>query len=103
MGAVHDWRSHRELVSAAGVRIRLACPVRDVRPERHCLRIATDGDELEVDVLLVAISAVPNTELAREAGIAVQDGILADECERTSMASIFAAGEVARVPQSGGH
>lgn len=87
---------------AAGVQLRLACPVRDVRREQHCLHISTDRDEIEVDVLLVAIGAVPNTELAREAGIAVQDGILADECGRTSIASIFAAGEVARVGRPSG-
>ncbi|MFB6464068.1 FAD-dependent oxidoreductase [Bradyrhizobium tunisiense] len=77
--------------------------VRDVRAERNCLRIVTDWDEIEVDVLLVAIGAVPNTELVCEAGVAVQDGILADECGRTSIPLIFAAGEVARVRQPGGH
>lgn len=88
---------------AAGVQLRLACPVRDVKAEPDCLRIVTDRDEIEVDVLLVAIGAVPNTELAREASVAVQDGILADECGRTSVPSIFAAGEVARIRQPGGH
>ncbi|MBH5396259.1 FAD-dependent oxidoreductase [Bradyrhizobium sp. CNPSo 4010] len=88
---------------AADVQLRLSCPVRDVRAERDCLRIATDTDDIEVDLLLVAIGAVPNTELAQETGVAVQDGILADECGRTSAPSIFAAGEVARILQPSGH
>jgi NADPH-dependent 2,4-dienoyl-CoA reductase/sulfur reductase-like enzyme len=87
---------------AAGVEFRLACRISDVKPEGRCLRIVTDCDEIEVDVLLVAIGAEPNTDLARDAGIAVQDGILTDECGRTSVAGIFAAGEVARVRQPTG-
>ncbi|MFB6453369.1 NAD(P)/FAD-dependent oxidoreductase [Bradyrhizobium tunisiense] len=87
---------------AAGVEFRLTCPVRDVKPEQRCLRIATDKEEIEVDLLLVAIGAIPNTALCSEAGVEIQDGILVDQCGRTSAPSIFAAGEVACVHQTSG-
>lgn len=48
---------------AAGVQLRLACPVRDVRAEQDCLHIVTDGVEIEVDILLVAIGAIPKLTL----------------------------------------
>lgn len=48
------------------------------------------------DVILVCIGAVPNEELARDAGIATDGGILTDAFGRTSLPDIWAAGEVAR-------
>ena len=48
------------------------------------------------DVILVCIGAVPNEDVARDAGIATDGGILTDEFGRTNVPDIWAAGEVAR-------
>ncbi|MBV9373549.1 MAG: FAD-dependent oxidoreductase [Alphaproteobacteria bacterium] len=53
------------------------------------------------DTLLIAIGVVPNVELAAEAGIATQDGIVVDASGRTSAADVFAAGEVTNHPVAG--
>jgi NADPH-dependent 2,4-dienoyl-CoA reductase/sulfur reductase-like enzyme len=87
---IEDW--HRE----AGVGLSLSCPLYSITPEESGLRLATGTGEIRVDLLLVAIGAVPNTELAHAAGIPVDNGILADLMGRTSCARVFAAGEVAR-------
>ncbi|HKI82421.1 MAG TPA: FAD-dependent oxidoreductase [Pseudodesulfovibrio sp.] len=56
----------------------------------------TDGDFLQCDVVVIAIGVVPNYNLAKEAGIAVDRGIKVDDHMRTSAASVFAAGDVAQ-------
>jgi NADPH-dependent 2,4-dienoyl-CoA reductase/sulfur reductase-like enzyme len=51
--------------------------------------------ELPVDGVVAGIGTVPNVEVAREAGLAVEDGIVVDEFLRTSHPDIYAAGDVA--------
>jgi 3-phenylpropionate/trans-cinnamate dioxygenase ferredoxin reductase component len=55
-----------------------------------------DGTVLRADVVVVAIGAVANDELARAAGAECRDGVLVDEHARTSLPSILAVGDVAR-------
>ncbi|WP_165585545.1 NAD(P)/FAD-dependent oxidoreductase [Roseococcus sp. SYP-B2431] len=87
---------------AAGVVLKFGCRLTAIEPRREALRLYTSGGEIEADLLLVAIGAVPNDELAREAGIAVEDGILTDASGRTSHPQVFAAGEVARIRRPSG-
>jgi len=54
------------------------------------------GETLSADAVLVGIGAVPNSELAAEADLAVDDGIVVDAQGRTSDSRIFAAGDVTR-------
>ena len=58
----------------------------------------TSGERIECDLVLVAVGAVPNTELAEAAGLAVEDGISVDASCRTSDPAIFAAGDCTRFP-----
>jgi 3-phenylpropionate/trans-cinnamate dioxygenase ferredoxin reductase component len=53
------------------------------------------GDRVECDLLLVGVGAVPNVELAAEAGVATGNGILVDEFGRTSTPDVWALGDVA--------
>lgn len=61
------------------------------------IRIDT-GDTFHANSILAAIGILPNCELAAEAGIDVNDGIIVDKRCRTSDSRIFAAGEVTRHP-----
>lgn len=56
----------------------------------------SSGLTLPCDALLVGIGIVPNIELAADAGIACDDGILVDERSRTNIAHVFAAGDCAK-------
>jgi NAD(P)H-nitrite reductase large subunit len=56
----------------------------------------TDGDFLQCDVVVIAIGVVPNYNLAKEAGIAVDRGIKVDDHMRTGAPGVFAAGDVAQ-------
>jgi 3-phenylpropionate/trans-cinnamate dioxygenase ferredoxin reductase subunit len=58
----------------------------------------TDGTEIPADVVVIGIGAVPNTELAGEAGLAVENGIVVDDCGRTADPDVFAIGDATNHP-----
>jgi NADPH-dependent 2,4-dienoyl-CoA reductase/sulfur reductase-like enzyme len=58
--------------------------------------LTSDGRALAADTIVVGIGIQPNVELAREAGLEVDDGVLVDEFGRSSDPQILAAGDVAR-------
>jgi len=53
------------------------------------------GQEVLVDGVVAGLGIEPNTDLARAAGLEVQDGIVVDELLRASHPDIYAAGDVA--------
>jgi len=55
----------------------------------------TRGQELPVDVVVAGLGIQPNVELAEQAGVRVDNGIVVDELLRSSVPEIFAAGDVA--------
>lgn len=61
---------------------------------RSEVRLA-DGSVLAADTIVLGIGLVPNDELAREAGLACEGGVLVDARCRTSDPDILAAGDVA--------
>jgi 3-phenylpropionate/trans-cinnamate dioxygenase ferredoxin reductase component len=63
-------------------------------------RVATaDGRSIDADVVVAGLGIRPRTELAEEAGIPVDDGVLVDEYGRVDgHEDVFAAGDVARFP-----
>jgi 3-phenylpropionate/trans-cinnamate dioxygenase ferredoxin reductase subunit len=67
--------------------------------------ILSDGSRIDADMVLVGVGITPNTQLAAEAGLDVDNGILVDEHLRTSDPNIFAAGDVANAynPRLGRH
>ena len=86
----------------------------EVLAEEEVTCLETDGDGLTVrtrhvanhherallvDGVVAGIGTVPNVEVARAAGLAVEDGIVVDEFLRTSHPHIFAAGDVANFYQ----
>ncbi|MEU4129324.1 NAD(P)/FAD-dependent oxidoreductase [Streptomyces wuyuanensis] len=64
-----------------------------------------DGTRLAADAVVVGIGITPNVRLAEEAGLEVRDGIVTDEHLRTSVADVYAAGDVANAyhPRLGRH
>ncbi|WP_395821952.1 NAD(P)/FAD-dependent oxidoreductase [Devosia sp.] len=60
--------------------------------------VCTDGSGTLADLVVVAIGVVPRTELAAEAGLALDNGIAVDAELRSSDATIYAAGDCCSVP-----
>jgi 3-phenylpropionate/trans-cinnamate dioxygenase ferredoxin reductase subunit len=57
-----------------------------------------DGRVIDCDLALVGVGAVPNQEIAQEAGLAVNRGVVVDLEARTSDPAIFAIGDVTLRP-----
>ena len=57
-----------------------------------------DGRVVACDVTLVGVGAIPNDDLAREAGLDCANGVVVDEEARTADRRIFAIGDVSDRP-----
>lgn len=53
-----------------------------------------DGTRLDCDAVIIAIGVAPNKDLAVQAGLEINRGIIVDEYLRTSNPDIYAAGDV---------
>jgi 3-phenylpropionate/trans-cinnamate dioxygenase ferredoxin reductase component len=86
---------HRE----HGVDLRTGVTVAAIEPAADGRRAASvrlaDGTTIPADIVLVGIGAVPNTQLATSAGLALDNGILVDAQGRNSNPDIFGVGDVA--------
>ncbi|MDD5367720.1 MAG: FAD-dependent oxidoreductase [Anaerolineaceae bacterium] len=88
-----------------GVKIYKKTEVAEITGQHGRVRsiCTTSGRQIQVDIVAFAIGIQPRIELAQEAGIKVDRGILVDESMRTNCPDVYAAGDVAQVrdPRSG--
>ncbi|WP_063130891.1 NAD(P)/FAD-dependent oxidoreductase [Nocardia fusca] len=81
---------------ASGVTLRCGVPIDSVAAGRGEVVVTlADGATVAADIAVVGIGIVPNTEIARTSGLAVDGGILVDAQGRTSLPQVYAAGDVA--------
>lgn len=88
-----------------GVRFLLGAQVRGIRGEARAEAVVLgDGSEVACDLVLVGVGGAPDTELAEQCGLGVEDGVLTDEQCRTLDPAVFAIGDCARrpIPFAGG-
>ncbi len=87
-----------------GVEVHHHAELKEIQGRGHvqAIRLA-DGRVLRCDLVAYAIGILPRLELARQAGLAVDRGILANQYMRTNLEDIYAAGDAAQVydPRSG--
>jgi 3-phenylpropionate/trans-cinnamate dioxygenase ferredoxin reductase subunit len=92
-----------ELHEGRGVDVRLNVKVKAFEGRRHLERVVfDDGSVLDVSAAVIGIGVEPNTELAGDCGLQVDNGIVVDARNCTSDPNIFAAGDVANQPYCGG-
>ena len=60
--------------------------------------ICSDGTEVKADSILIGAGVVPNIELAEEAGIYCDNGIIVDEFGQTNFKNIYACGDCTNHP-----
>lgn len=82
-----------------GVEFRLGASVQELRGDgRVESAVLHDGTEIPCQLVVTGVGIEPNVELAEEAGLGVQDGIVVDRYGETSHGYVYAAGDVARFP-----
>ena len=84
-----------------GVDLRLAAAVGGIEEEPgggvSVLLGSGDADRLEADLVVVGVGATPNVELARDAGLAVDGGVLVDGHNRSETdPNVYAIGDCCR-------
>jgi 3-phenylpropionate/trans-cinnamate dioxygenase ferredoxin reductase subunit len=85
-----------EYYEGKGVRVIANESVANVIPRDGRYTVWTQGGlEFKADGVVAGFGIRPNVELAKQAGLEVDDGILVDEHLQTSAADIYAAGDVA--------
>lgn len=62
--------------------------------------VLDDGERISADFVVIGIGLIPNTELAADAGLEVDNGIVVDEYTRTSDPDIYAAGDCTNHPNA---
>lgn len=79
----------------AGIRLHLGVSVARIHGGSSVESVElADGTSLPADLVLVGVGIIPNTELAEGAGAKSSDGVVVDEHCRTSVANIYAAGDL---------
>ena len=80
-----------------GVDLRFGVIVEGIEGDEraNAVRLGS-GERIECDLVLVAVGAAPNDQLAKAAGLDVEDGVLVDATCRTSDPHILAAGDCTR-------
>ena len=88
-----------EVHGAHGVEVLTGVGVERLEGDGRVRRVVcSNGRTLDADAVIVGIGIIPNAELAEEAGLEVDNGIVVDVFGRTSDADIHAAGDVANHP-----
>jgi NADPH-dependent 2,4-dienoyl-CoA reductase/sulfur reductase-like enzyme len=85
-----------EQLRSAGVVVRMSTGASICAPDAVWV-----GDEaLPADVIVAGVGVTPRVDFAQAAGLEVQDGVLVDDGQHTSVPGIFAAGDMSR-PRGG--
>ncbi|WP_245964807.1 FAD-dependent oxidoreductase [Trinickia dinghuensis] len=79
-----------------GVQTRTGCSIARFVSEGSLIAVELDdGSMIPCELAIVAIGVQPNCEFLDGSGLAVDDGVVVDECLRASDPDVFAAGDVA--------
>lgn len=82
-----------------GVKLRLSCRVKALVGKRRVRSVVLEsGEELRADLVVIGAGILPNTEIAQQAGLDVDDGIVVDDRCRTGDTDIYAIGDCTSHP-----
>src|SRR3954452_18317221 len=89
----------QEFHGRRGVAIRLGARMAAIEGKDKVTHVRlADGAMLPADLVLLAVGAKPNDDIAAAAGLACDDGVIVDEHGRTADPDIYAAGDCTRFP-----
>ena len=85
-----------------GVRIMLGAKAQALDGKEKVEAVTTNAGRIPADFVVAGIGIVPNSEIAEQAGLACDNGIVVDEFTRTSDPDIYAAGDCTNHPSRAG-
>ena len=82
-----------------GVDLRLSTELKGIRSGNRLTAEFASGDSVETDMLILALGVVPDTELAKKAGLemGIKGSIVVNEYMETSVPDIYAAGDAVQI------
>ena len=90
---------YHQLHTSRGVQIHTSTGVKGFTGENGQVKGVLAGNQtFAADVVIVGIGIIPNIEIAKEAGITCENGIVVDECCRTNDPHIYAIGDCSNHP-----
>lgn len=88
---------YRDVHARHEIELLLGEGVQSFEGDRALAGVRTSGGRvIDCDFAVVGVGAAPRVQLAQDAGLDVQDGILVNERLQSSAPNVFAAGDVAR-------
>jgi NADPH-dependent 2,4-dienoyl-CoA reductase/sulfur reductase-like enzyme len=85
----------QDLHEEHGVEFRLGRTVSEIGADEVVL---DDGSRIAADLVVIGVGVTPRTDLAEQAGLEIDNGIVVDEHMRSSDPHVWAAGDVASYP-----
>src|SRR6266702_3576672 len=86
----------KSLVERKGIRILLNASTARIHGEAHVEAVElADGTRIEADAVIFAAGIRPNIALAKDAGIAVNRGVVVNDVMQTASSDIYSLGECA--------
>ncbi len=85
----------KDQIESLGIRVSLGVVTQEILGDGEVSGIGLKGGEkMSVDMVLIAAGVRSNLDLARDAGLALDRGLMVDDYLRTSQPQIFGAGDV---------
>ena len=92
--SAHFLKVHR----THGVQIKLQTVVTEIVGSHRVRALRTSAGDVACDLAIIGVGVIPNDELAQQAGLRCNQGIVVDAHCRTEDPAIFAAGDCTRYP-----
>lgn len=89
-------REHRQ----AGVDLRCYVRTESIAQTGESLAVSTSSGIVPADTVLIGVGILPNDDLARDAGLEVDNGIVVNAHAQTEDPDIYAVGDCANLPNS---
>lgn len=89
---------YHNLHEGHGVHLHTNTAVTGFTGSDHVTGVLCNGTEFAADLVIIGIGIIANTQLAEQAGLDTDNGIVVDDHCRTSDADIFAAGDCSNHP-----
>jgi NADPH-dependent 2,4-dienoyl-CoA reductase/sulfur reductase-like enzyme/nitrite reductase/ring-hydroxylating ferredoxin subunit len=86
----------QQLHEAKGVHFHLGAKLRTI----HADAVELETGRLAADFVVLGVGVKPRTDLAKRAGLEIDNGIVVDSRLRTSAPEVWAAGDIARYPEA---